>query len=155
MATPGGLKFLNDIQNRNVLQVQLAMRKGHANPNQNYLNVFPLNLAIEQGDVDMAAVLLKFGADPLLKSNPKNDKKITNGSELAESMARDPEGKYRAESAIIAELINDPKLLDARFDAVQDRVELEQQKENALLLRIFGIGALLMLPPLLYHFFLR
>ena len=48
MATPGGLKFLNDIQNRNVLQVQLAMRKGHANPNQNYLNVFPLNLAIEQ-----------------------------------------------------------------------------------------------------------
>ena len=37
----------------------------------------------------------------------------------------------------------------------QDRVELEQQKENALLLRIFGIGALLMLPPLLYHFFLR
>ena len=48
MATPGGLKFLNDIQNRNVLQVQLAMRKGHANPNRNYLNVFPLNLAIEQ-----------------------------------------------------------------------------------------------------------
>jgi|TARA_B110001469_G_scaffold101021_1_gene98570 hypothetical protein len=36
-------------------------------------------------------------------------------------MARDPEGKYRAESAIIAELINDPKLLDARFDAVQAR----------------------------------
>ena len=54
MATPGGLKFLNDIQNRNVLQVQLQMRKGHANPNQNYLNVFPLNLAIEQVQRTMA-----------------------------------------------------------------------------------------------------
>ena len=31
----------------------------------------------------MAAVLLKFGADPLLKCNPKNDQKIANGSELA------------------------------------------------------------------------
>ena len=31
----------------------------------------------------MAAVLLKFGADPLLKCNPKNDTKIANGSELA------------------------------------------------------------------------
>ncbi len=47
MATPGGLKFLNDINNRNVLQVQHALRKGHAHPNQNYLSVYPLNLAIE------------------------------------------------------------------------------------------------------------
>jgi hypothetical protein len=47
MAKPGGLKFLNDINNRNVLAVQMQMRKGHAHPNQNYLNVFPLNLAIE------------------------------------------------------------------------------------------------------------
>jgi|TARA_B110001469_G_scaffold101021_1_gene98569 hypothetical protein len=38
----------------------------------------------------MAAVLLKFGADPLLKCNPKNDKKITNGSELALQHTLDP-----------------------------------------------------------------
>ena len=48
MATPASLKFLNDIQGRNVQQVQLSLRKGYADPNQNYLNVFPLNLAIEQ-----------------------------------------------------------------------------------------------------------
>ena len=102
-----------------------------------------------------AQVLLKFGADPLLKSNPENDKKITNGAELAETMAKNPEDKFRVEAAIITELINDPKKLDERFDAVQDRVELEQQRENAMLLRIFSIGALLMLPPLVYHFFFR
>ena len=51
---------------------------------------------------------------PSPSPNPSPDPKPK-----AESMARDPEGKYRAESAIIAELINVPKLLDARFDAVQ------------------------------------
>jgi hypothetical protein len=37
----------------------------------------------------------------------------------------------------------------------QDRIEIEQQKENAMMLRIFGVGALLLLPALLYYFFLR
>ena len=33
------------------------------NPNMNYLGVYPLNLCLEQGDIDMAAVLLTAGAD--------------------------------------------------------------------------------------------
>mmetsp|Transcript_2930 Transcript_2930/g.5723 ORF Transcript_2930/g.5723 Transcript_2930/m.5723 type:complete len:156 (+) Transcript_2930:48-515(+) len=155
MATPGDLKFLYDVEKSKVFHVQRALRMGHANPNKNYLNVFPLNLAIEQGDVDMVAVLLKFGADPLLKSNPRNDRKITNGVELATAMAQNPDAKYRVEAAIILELMNDPRKLDERFDAAQERVELEQQRENALIKRIFGVGALLMLPALFYWFVFR
>ena len=142
MASPIGLKFLNDIEKGSVYQVQMSLKRGYADPNKNYLNVFPLNLAIEQGDVDIAAVLLMAGADPLIKSNPKNTIKITCAAELADSMAKDPKEKFRVEAAIIAELINDPQKLKERYADAMEKVKREHAKEEKMLVRIMGAGVM-------------
>lgn len=82
MATPGGLKFLNDINNRNVLQVQHALRKGHAHPNQSYIGVYPLNLAIENVRLG-SRVRVRVGRRARGQPNP-----VAGGTALLEGHAQ-------------------------------------------------------------------
>ena len=157
MATPITLRFLNDIEKRNVYQVQLALKMGYVNPNLNYLGVFPLHLAIENGDVDITAVLLMAGADPLLKSKPGVDtsKKITCGAELADAMAKEgSKSEYRVEAAIIAEMINDPQKLKERYAMAMEKVKAVSDRENKYLMFLV-VGGLTAFGFMFWHFYNR
>ena len=82
MSMAYNLRFLTEIENGNIATVQKMVVGGSINVNQPYLSVFPLNLAIESGNIDMVAVLLTASADPLLKFNPKQtpETRITHDS---------------------------------------------------------------------------
>lgn len=133
-----GMRFLSDVQQSKVGSVQMLLRKGQVNPNMNYLGVYPLNLCLEQGDIDMAAVLLTAGADPLIKSDPLNrpDKKITNSMEFAEMIAKDKKHKYAMEAKVMLEMFNNEEKLKQRFAAVQVRLEKELERDTELAKRV-------------------
>ena len=145
MSMAYNLRFLTEIENGNIATVQKMVVGGSINVNQPYLSVFPLNLAIESGNIDMVAVLLTASADPLLKFNPKNEKHIKGevftAMKLAENMAADPQDKYRMEAAVMVELMNDPKKLEQRFSAVQVRLGAERDRELQLVKRILVLSA--------------
>ena len=79
-----------DVDANRLHSVHSAMMAG-LSPNLQYNGVYPLNLAIERGYVDMAAVLLKFKANPLERANGRYAK---NALQLAEKMATDPKEKW-------------------------------------------------------------
>ena len=117
---------MTSVERRDVAQVQHQLLGGYANANSNYLGVFPLHLAIEHGDVDMAAVLLTAGADVTLKSNGKNAK---DALALATWMRDDTKCKFRQEAAVIVELMNDKEALKRRFDDVQIAINKQNAKD--------------------------
>ena len=117
--------FVSSVESKNISEVMHMVKNG-ANVNANYLGVFPLNLAIELGDCDMAAVLLTAGADPLLQPNGKRAK---NAVMMCEAMLEDKKCKFRTEAAIVLELINDPEKLKERFEDLQERRRLQAAKD--------------------------
>ena len=137
------MRFLTDVESGNVGTVQLLLRKGQVSPNMGYLGVYPLNLCLEKGDIDMAAVLLTAGADPLIKTNPLNrpDKKITNSMEFAEMISKDKKHPFHMEAQVMLELFNNEEKLKQRFAAVQVRLEKELERDTILAKR-FGLAAL-------------
>jgi hypothetical protein len=135
-----GMRFLTDVESGNVGGVQLLLRKGQVSPNLNYLGVYPLNLCLERGDIDMAAVLLTAGADPIMKTDPLNkpDKKITNAMEFAEMISKDKKHPFRMEAQVMLEMFNSEEKLKQRFAAVQVRLQKELDRDTVLAKR-FGL----------------
>jgi ankyrin repeat protein len=134
------MRFLTDVESGNVGGVQLLLRKGQVSPNLNYLGVYPLNLCLERGDIDMAAVLLTAGADPIMKTDPLNkpDKKITNAMEFAEMISKDKKHSFRMEAQVMLEMFNSEEKLKQRFAAVQVRLQKELDRDTVLAKR-FGL----------------
>ena len=63
------MAFVTEVESGSVARVyHLLVNKG-CSPDLNYLGVYPIVLAVEGGDIDMACLLLKFHADPMLKAN--------------------------------------------------------------------------------------
>ena len=146
------LAFVTEVESGNLLSVQNLLLKGF-DANTNYLGVFPLVLATEQGDADMAALLLTAGADPLLRGNGKN---VKNAGQLADSMATDPKCQLRAEAKLILELINDPAVLKARFNKVQEKVQAQHKREMRRIRQTcIGLWVGLPLALLVYWFVFR
>jgi len=104
------MRFVTEVERRNLSTVQYMLKGGDVHANISYLGIYPLHLAVEQGDADMAAVLLKFGADVTKGPNGANAK---NAEDLARSMRDDPKSKYRQEAAAIVEMIDEEEMIAA------------------------------------------
>lgn len=129
--------------------MQNLLLKG-VDANLNYLGIYPVHLAVEQADVNMVALLLTAGADPLLKANGKN---VRNATQLAETMAADPKCKHREEARLIMELIMDPAALKLRFAEVQKVIERNHLRDMAII-RKSCIGFVVGLPLLILVYLL-
>ena len=144
--------FLYDVEADRLHSVHSALMKG-LSPDINHLGVFPLNLAVECGFVNMAAILLKFKANPMLRANGKH---ALNALQLAEKMATDPKEKYHSEASRIINLINDPDDLERAYKTALEEVARLNERENRIMSRAcVAIYALMALAALWYYFFGR
>ena len=118
-----------DVDANRLHSVHSAMMAG-LSPNLQYNGVYPLNLAIERGYVDMAAILLKCKANPLERANGRYAK---NALQLAEKMATDPKEKWHSEASLIINLINDSDALDRAYEKALIEVERLNARENQIM----------------------
>ena len=144
------MRFMTAVDNRDISAVQQQLLAGYVKADSNYLGVFPLHLAIENGDVDMAAVLLTAGADVTLKANGKNKKDALG---LATAMRDDPKCKFRQEAAVIVEIINDKEALKRRFDDVQITIAKKNAKDIQQMKTFCMVAAPCMAILALYFFY--
>lgn len=142
------LRFHTEVEQGNVNSVQQLILQGVASANENYLGVFPLDLAVEKGDIDMAAMLLTAGADPTRKGNGKNRK---SAEELARELAKDKKDKRCEAAKRIVKFIEDEKERKAHFDIVQDRIFAKNQADLQLIRKVCW-GFWLLIVPCMYYF---
>lgn len=142
-----GLQLVTDIERRRHHTVWQMLRNGYS-PNLNYMGVIPLNLAVENGDPDMVALLLKAGADINMKAN-----KSTTARELAEQMRDDPKCQYRAEAAVCLEILDDPQKLEARMETLMEKIKADHKAEGVLLANGFKAFFAFLAVGLLSYFF--
>ena len=128
------------------------IKGGVASPNCNYIGVYPLSLAVEGGDVDMAAVLLTAGADCTLRPNGPQAKDALG---LATSMRDDPKCKYRHEAAVILEMMNDKEALEVRFEKVKLKIQKEKEASLVFIGRLMVVAIPLMVTAFVYLMFFR
>ena len=141
-----------DVDANRLHSVHSAMAAG-LSPNLQYNGVYPLNLAIERGYVDMAAILLKFKANPLERANGRYAK---NALQLAEKMATDPKEKWHSEASLIINLINDSDALDRAYEKALIEVERLNARENQIMSKAcIVIYALMATAAAWYWFFGR
>ena len=141
-----------DVDANRLHSVHSAMMAG-LSPNLQYNGVYPLNLAIERGYVDMAAILLKFKANPLERANGRYAK---NALQLAEKMATDPKEKWHSEASLIINLINDSDALDRAYEKALIEVERLNARENQIMSKAcIVIYALMATAAAWYWFFGR
>ena len=142
------LNFFGAIENGNLSVVQSQLLSGNANANMNYLGVYPLTLAIEQGNVDMCALLLTAGADPKKKANTAKH----NAETLVQAMRDDPKHKFRIEANMISQLMSDKEALKARFDEVQLKISKENNRDLKRAVALFALFLGIFVPYLTYEF---
>ena len=94
----------------------------------------------------MVSVLLSAGAEPRNRGNGPNQKDAIT---LAESIQEEPESKYRAEAAIILEMLNDDSKVKERFSQVLQNIQVQNERELAIIKKC----CLICLPLLLLLFF--
>ena len=146
MGTP--MTLVHAIEKRDVASARHIL--GYVDVNCNYLGVYPIRLAIENGDCDMVALLLTAGADVTSKPKgiTKNKFNDMDALGLAEYFRDDPKGQYRMEGAIIVELMNDPEKRKERMVIVDERI----QKANDKDLKRACLLLLAMIPFILFFF---
>jgi ankyrin repeat protein len=118
--------FVMAVESGNLARVQHILLQNAADVNGQYLGVLPLQLAVQQGDVDMAALLLTAGADPTVKPNQRKD---THGL-IADIIKEGPKTqKHWKEVKLIKELIENPKKCKAHHEEAQKRVLAQNAKD--------------------------
>lgn len=122
------MSFLSDVEGRKAGSVWEQIKDGSVDVNRSFVGVYPLTMAVEQGDVDTVAVLLTFGADPEMTLRGARTKTVT---ELCKQMAQDKKGKYRAEAAIMLEMIKDKEACKRRFDSWRIPYEEQSARDHA------------------------
>ena len=129
MANAAMMRFMNEVESKNYFQVHQFLKTNVVASNQGYLGVYPMNLAIENGDPDMVAILLAAGAPPDAKGNRIGVDK--NAVELATAMKK--KGKFEKEMDEILELLDsaakDKKKLVERYELVQVKVKAMEKKD--------------------------
>jgi len=100
------------------------MLKNGDDPDLDWCGVQPLHLAVEQGDVDMAAVLLNWKAKP------------DRGKRLAEALAAKEGHRLQSKAKAILKFMGDPKACTEHVEGV---VDVKIQAANA---RDFRMGCL-------------
>ena len=141
------MRFLAEVESGNVMTVQHQLLSGYTHANVCYLGVYPLHLAIEQGDHDMAVLLLYAGAKTDLKPNGKD--KLT-ALELTTMMAKDKKHKHQEMAAKILPLMSGDKAkekLQKAFDGVTERIEAKRQRDIAMMQKLckFAVPLLVLL----------
>jgi len=95
-----------------------------------------LSMAVENGDVDMVALLLNWKADPSVTyyrgKTPQRE---------AEKMAADEKCKFREEAAEMLKLMADEKAVNERLVQVKAKIEV-MRKHDAKQMERFVLGVL-------------
>ena len=120
------LQLLSQVENNALAVVQHQLKSGAASANAHHLGVYPLNLAIEYGYVNMVAVLLMAGAET---TNKQNGAKHKDAMELATAMSKDKKCKLQKEAKIILEMMTDKEVAKRRFHDAQEAITAQNAKD--------------------------
>jgi len=148
---PGVLdrEICEDVVARNHVAVSHLLVKGY-NPNANHLGAMPLSLAVENGDIDMAAMLLNAKADPDTKALAN----LPSARKMAEDMAKDSKCKYQSEAKQIVAIINDPILMAQRLALLHERLEKTKALDKKRAMNLFLVVIVMAIFYGIFYFFL-
>lgn len=135
------MTFITQVENRNVSYVQQELVAKRADANRAYLGIYPFSLALEQGDVDMCAVLLKHGLNLTTQANE-------NAIKHATKMRGTANAKYREEAAAVLAIVKDEAALQQRYDDVLLRIEKQRAREALIQQRVTWVCVVLCLGAL-------
>ena len=112
------------VQTADMDSVADAMVRG-ANPNGRYAGTYPLHMAVETGNVDMAAFLVHWGAKPVAMVDSGGRSAV----DIAKGMAK-KDGKKEKEDPMV-KMLTDEEHRKNIVDALQARMEEEHQRVRA------------------------
>lgn len=125
-----------------------SMLRDGEEPNCNWLGVVPLHLAIEEGDVDMVTLLLKFGANPEYSGS--------KATILATKMSKDPKEEKKAKGQLILKLMKDPKFVEERTEGLLEKLNEQTAQDKKFMkytmMGFAGIAVVALAGHQLYHF---
>lgn len=144
------LRFHTEVQAGNINSVQQLIVQGGFNPNDNYLGVFPMDHAVEGGNVDMFCMLLVAGGDPHRKGNGANRK---SAFMLATELSKDKKDARHEAAKTMLKHFEDKDARQKHFDVLQDRIFKKNQEDLKLIKKIFFGFVVFGLPALYYAIF--
>lgn len=133
------MRFFYVVENKNYSDAQSMLRRNVCSPNMCYLGVYPLNVAVENGDVDMVSILLSAGADAKKKGTGPATEAAKTAEELATAMSKDKKCKLKDEAALILKLMSDKEACKQRFEGVQVKIKKMDDLDKSRSIKLLSI----------------
>eukprot|EP00192_Tetraselmis_astigmatica_P020175 CAMPEP_0117671338 /NCGR_PEP_ID=MMETSP0804-20121206/13278_1 /TAXON_ID=1074897 /ORGANISM="Tetraselmis astigmatica, Strain CCMP880" /LENGTH=206 /DNA_ID=CAMNT_0005479787 /DNA_START=57 /DNA_END=677 /DNA_ORIENTATION=+ len=114
-------QLVSAVQRGDLQSVADALQRG-SNPNGRYAGTYPLHTAVEEGNVDMAAFLLHWGAEPKDKLDAAGKSALVLAQELAKANTGEPK------HGEVVKVLSDEKERCRVVEDLKERMEAEHQR---------------------------
>jgi ankyrin repeat protein len=126
-------KVIVAVSKKEYLKVMQQIHEG-GSPNDSWKGMLPIRTAVLVGDIDMVALLMSLGANPL--QEPKGTVTADDGTEteivlgkcarvLASEMASDMSNPLNQEGVTMLQVLDEPEEAKRRVIALQGRLEAQ------------------------------
>ena len=126
-------KVMTAVSKRQYIKVMQHVHEG-ASPNDSWKGMLPIRTAVLVGDIDMVALLMSMGADPM--QEPRGTVTGEDGTEteivlgkcarvLASEMASDMSNPLHQEGVTMLQVLDEPEEAKRRVIALQGRLEAQ------------------------------